>query len=670
MKKQYSVAILLAIFVFALCGAACGNARLSTPENIRIEADYLTWDKVDGADAYLVTINGETTVTKENKYDLLDVTREYVTYKMSVLAMSATPDNDSLPSKMLVYKPQPAEGLFNYSKIKSGNKEGMEISLKSGISESDIPEKLIIPATYTAPGTDSSVSVIRIKKLSNDKTKSIWIPNSVESIADGAFSGSSQLERIKLPARLSSIGSIFDNCVKLQSVTLPSNLEKMANDAFDYCESLEELVFPESFKSFTSSSSAVFKGCSSLKKIEVTQSDPEKTGNYYVKDGCLIENKTKKLMKAVGNFTVPEDVTSINLFAFADNRELTDFTVPDNVLDIPSGAFSGCVNLKTINLNKATSFDSIYYPIFADCTSLTSVTFPKTTASILGNPFKNCTSLTSVEVDSECSDYRSVNNFIIGDETLVCGLKASGFPLGIKQIGGYAFAYSDIEEAIIPSGVELSTGSFAYCNDLKKVTLPDGLTNIPAGAFYDCYNLENVALPESVVLLDNSSFANCFKLSLTISSRVNVLVGALNGVTVYTEAPLSKTMSIDASTFYYGYWSDNGSLFASASVSTESRKPYIVSFTLIKTTGNDQTFDIRGTAASKAYYTGSSRVTPYREGYEFAGWKTSADGEVVYKPYTVTPDYENMTDYKACLTDDELKAIANGTTLYAEWEKI
>ena len=79
MKKQYPVIILLAIMVFALCGVACSNTRLATPSDVKIEADYLTWNKVAGADAYLVTINGESSVTKDNKFDLLDVTKDYVT---------------------------------------------------------------------------------------------------------------------------------------------------------------------------------------------------------------------------------------------------------------------------------------------------------------------------------------------------------------------------------------------------------------------------------------------------------------------------------------------------------------------------------------------------------------------------------------------------------------
>lgn len=657
MKKQFSVAILLAIFVFALCGAACSDTRLSAPENIRIEADYLTWDKVDGADAYLVTVNGESTPVTDNKFDLLNVTTEYITYKMAVLAMSKNPSNDSLPSKMLVYKPQSAEGIFTYTKAKIGDKEGVMVSLKSGVSEDEIPDKLIIPDRYTEPGASTGASVIRIGKLANNKTKSIWIPNSVETIDSDAFSGSAQLERVKLPARLKTIRSIFRNCSKLQSVTLPGNLESISNNTFDNCTSLQELVFPDTFKSIGSLSNGVFRGCSSLKKIDVLQSAPDKKGNFYVQDGCLIDTASNTLIKAVGNFTVPEDVMQINVFAFADNETLTEFTVPDGITVIPSGAFSGCVNLKSINLNKATVFNSLNYPIFADCTSLTSITFPKNTTEITGNPFTNCTSLSSVEVDPACTAFKAINNFILNGNTLVCGLKASEFPLAVTKIGSYAFSYSDIEEAIIPNNVELSTFSFSNCTKLKSLTLPNTMTDIPTGAFQSCYNLENVVFPSSIVQISMDAFYKCFKLSVTIPKKVNVSFNAFTGVTVYTESTYQTARN----------WSGNGTIFIGAGILTENGKAYIDSYTLV-TSLNDPTLIMNPPITG--YSVKTLRAIPYREGYEFVGWKESVDGEVVHKPYTVTPDYENMTPYKACLTDDELMSIPSGTVLYAEWKKI
>lgn len=74
-----------------------------------------------------------------------------------------------------------------------------------------------------------------------------------------------------------------------------------------------------------------------------------------------------------------------------------------------------------------------------------------------------------------------------------------------------------ISELIIKEGThEIGTRSFSFCPNLRKVTLPDSLTNIGDGAFSKCENLEEVYIPKNVKKIEARAFADCKRLKRVI----------------------------------------------------------------------------------------------------------------------------------------------------------
>ena len=83
MKKQFwSLAILLCVVVsmLAACNAKTGETTLTAPE-VTLSGKTVTWNAVEGAESYLVTVNGEEqdvgtaliytlTITEPGSYDI------------------------------------------------------------------------------------------------------------------------------------------------------------------------------------------------------------------------------------------------------------------------------------------------------------------------------------------------------------------------------------------------------------------------------------------------------------------------------------------------------------------------------------------------------------------------------------------------------------------------
>lgn len=62
-----------------------------------------------------------------------------------------------------------------------------------------------------------------------------------------------------------------------------------------------------------------------------------------------------------------------------------------------------------------------------------------------------------------------------------------------KTMGGYPVS-------------EIGDYAFAYCDTLREIVLPDGLTSIGKYAFEECRNLETIVLPDTITSIEDNSF--------------------------------------------------------------------------------------------------------------------------------------------------------------------
>ena len=109
---------------------------------------------------------------------------------------------------------------------------------------------------------DGTVSIPNYCYRGHAEIKCVCFPESVREVGVGAFSGCTNLEKVRLNEGMTRLRKeLFSGCTGLKEVHLPDTLESIGEWAFRDCAGLERLVIPKSVKEICAES---FLGCSNL----------------------------------------------------------------------------------------------------------------------------------------------------------------------------------------------------------------------------------------------------------------------------------------------------------------------------------------------------------------------------------------------------------------------
>lgn len=216
-------------------------------------------------------------------------------------------------------------------------------------------------------------------------------------------------------------------------------------------------------------------------------------------------------------------VTAVAATAFASS-EVKEISVPRGIY-LNSGAFSGCITLRKVTLDKSIT----YVPdnCFAGCTALSEIDAP----ALAGCGF-NAFADTALVTDSG-------EDFVVVGDGLLIAWTAVGnsaiVPDNVKNIGTTFSGNSNLRSVFLPDSVtEIPDSAFERCTALSDITLPAALTDIGRYAFKQCYTLTSFGVPEGCVSIGDGAFMECAMLSaVTIPDSVttlgeNVFFGAKN----------------------------------------------------------------------------------------------------------------------------------------------
>lgn len=202
--------------------------------------------------------------------------------------------------------------------------------------------------------------------------------------------------------------------------------------------------------------------------------------------------------------TLTNGVTSIAEDSFWSCVNLTNVSMPNSVTTIEGYAFTNCTNLSSIEIPE--NVGTIGYLAFAGCTKLERINIPKKVQFIGTNPFVQCTQLTYIEVDKS-------NPYFYNDSQGVLFSKENNVLIS------YPAGSTNINYQIPEKVTEIENYAFAYCNNLKSITLFNNVTNIGYASFASCESLTSVTIPGSVKFINESAFENCSHLTNVIISK-------------------------------------------------------------------------------------------------------------------------------------------------------
>ena len=283
--------------------------------------------------------------------------------------------------------------------------------------------------SVTIPNTVKNINYGAFRNCTS--LKSITIPNSVKELDGNAFGGCTSLESITIPSSVSIIGdSAFASCTNLKKVVINTGLTEIGSYAFQGCTVLTDISIPNSVELM---GMGVFKDCISLVNITIPSSVEYMYSNGY--EGGMFENCTSLKTATINaqidalpqkmfcnctsltTVNISDAVETISNNAFQDCTALTSMNIPCGVRTIEadssedwaynSGAFKGCINLKTLYFTKTIQTIGNAAFMGVDKSQLTFYGYSGSAAKTFANEnnirYIECTPITAIKVSGATS---------------------------------------------------------------------------------------------------------------------------------------------------------------------------------------------------------------------------------------------------------------------------
>lgn len=152
-----------------------------------------------------------------------------------------------------------------------------------------------------------------------------------------------------IPSTVKAIGYRAMAGTPIVTMIIPNSVESIAEGAFSGCRYLETVIIGNGLKEIVTD--WLFSNCEKLGSIIISPSNPF----YDSRDDCnaIIEKATNKLIIGCQNTIIPQTVTSIGEHAFwTSNNNMQLLKIPDAVEIIEDEAFRNLYKLQSITFGK------------------------------------------------------------------------------------------------------------------------------------------------------------------------------------------------------------------------------------------------------------------------------------------------------------------------------
>jgi len=370
----------------------------------------------------------------------------------------------------------------------------------------------------------------------------VQLPDTITTIGDNTFYGCTSLRTVSNFNKITSFGvSSFTNC-KLLSGSITDTVTAIGANAFDGCAGLTSVTLSAGIGE--NLGNAAFNGCSGLKSVTVN------TGVTKISDSAFASctGMTSLTLPTTGLETIGKSAFSGCAALNTLNGNSSLFELPECVTSVGDSAFANCTSLPT----KAAIDANVGANAFQNCTSLQDlyVNEGKRDDSsvedvVISNyAFSGCTNLKNVNL----TKVKTIGNYAFEK----CGIQTDVLKdlTTLDSIGDFAFSTCAFSEITIPDSVTyLGLNAFEKCGQLKKATIGTGLTTVGKLVFSSCPVLSEVEVKEGNLLLAPGMFDKCESLkTFTIPSTTVKFIELFKG-NPYIETVTINCPTISSSAF-------------------------------------------------------------------------------------------------------------------------
>ena len=369
----------------------------------------------------------------------------------------------------------------------------------------------------------------------------------VIALGDNAFKGKKLLEYVEIPNNVVKIGSYVFANTSLTDLKLPEKLTYLGRCVLSGNTGVTEIVIPKTLTTVGSKWENILEGDGPFHESNVQKAILEK-GITSIPGNLFHKNTT--LMQVI----IPDTVTKIEKFAFAECGNLESVSLPGNVNQIGDYVFAK-TGIKGINMPDSileignyvfanTKLTELKLPrnlthmgrcVLSGNTGVTEIVIPKTLTtveskwenilegdgpfhesnvqkatlekgitSIPRNLFHKNTTLTQVTIPDTVT---KIEEFAFAE----CGnLESINLPNNVNEIRDYVFAGTGIKEINIPDTVTtIQDHAFKNCTALKTINWSKSITDIQSYAFENCDALTKLAIPNTVTNIGEGAFYDC-----------------------------------------------------------------------------------------------------------------------------------------------------------------
>ena len=358
------------------------------------------------------------------------------------------------------------------------------------------------------------------------------LPDKLEHIEAGSFSGTSltgtvqlpeglkyvsgfsdtKITNIQFPTTLEEIGhSAFGSCHSLMcEISLPASLKRIENSAFSYSAIKGNLALPEGLEYIGPSA---FSDCSGLtgsltipSGVHIIYSSSFSycgfTGNLTLPMG-LTEILSSAFIgtKFKGELNIPSTVTTIGNYAFANTEFNGTLVLPKELISLGSNVFEGCWRLSGV-VEIPENIVAISSQLFYNCKNIEGIVLHKDVEVIESQAFANCYYVSSIVSKAKNAPTIASNSFN--------GVAKDNFTIEVPEesIKKYQFAsgWSEFKRFAAHREFSISRNRLRTLNDEHSKTF---VMRAPAGA---AWSVESA--PEWVTVTPSSGVG---KVDVTIT---------------------------------------------------------------------------------------------------------------------------------------------------------